>query len=67
MAKVTHLGPAKPDSPVYKTGPVIGGKRFEGLKKPVFMKLTASMTREQMLENLLAALKKSGIKVNMDG
>ncbi|MBT6219667.1 MAG: hypothetical protein HOI45_08065 [Rhodospirillaceae bacterium] len=37
------------------------------LKKPVFTKLTASMTREQMIENVLAALKRSGIKVNMDG
>jgi hypothetical protein len=37
------------------------------LKKPVFTKLTASMTREQKIENLLIALKKSGIKVNMDG
>jgi len=36
------------------------------LKKPVFTKLTASMTREQKIENVLVALKKSGIKVNMD-
>ncbi len=35
MAKVTHLGSAKPDSPIYKTGPVIGGKRFTRTpKKP---------------------------------
>jgi hypothetical protein len=33
MAKVTHLGSAKPDSPIYKSGPVIGGKRFYNTSK----------------------------------
>ena len=28
MAKVIHRGPAKPDHPSYKLGPVVGGKRF---------------------------------------
>lgn len=35
--------------------------------KPVFTLLTPSMTREQKIANLIAALKKSGIKVNMEG
>ena len=33
MAKVTYLGPAKPDDPIYKSGPVIGGKRIGYLVK----------------------------------
>lgn len=33
MAKVTVLGPAKPDDPVYKTGPVVGGIRIGRLVK----------------------------------
>ncbi len=33
MAKVTHLGSAKPDDPIYSTGSVIGGKRFSTLPK----------------------------------
>jgi len=32
MAKVTWLGHAKPDDPIYKTGPVIGGIRFYSSK-----------------------------------
>jgi hypothetical protein len=28
MAKVTYRGPAKPDDPIYKSGPVVGGKRI---------------------------------------
>jgi hypothetical protein len=28
MAKVTLNGPAKPDHPVYQTGPVVGAIRF---------------------------------------
>ena len=28
MAKVIRRGPAKPNDPIYTTGPVIGGKRF---------------------------------------
>jgi|SaaInlStandDraft_6_1057023.scaffolds.fasta_scaffold55399_2 hypothetical protein len=31
--------------------------------KPVFTKLTASMTKDQKLRNLTAALEKSGFKV----
>jgi hypothetical protein len=31
--------------------------------KPVFTRLTPEMSREQMLENLVAALEQSGIKV----
>ena len=42
MAKVTLNGPAKPDDPIYKTGPVVGGIRIgrlvksgaAGLRKP---------------------------------
>ena len=33
MAKVTYLGPAKPDDPIYKSGPVVGGKRIGYLVK----------------------------------
>lgn len=33
MAKVTHLGPAKPDDPIYKSGPVVGGKRIGDPKR----------------------------------
>jgi hypothetical protein len=28
MAKVTYLGSAKPDDPIYQTGPVIGAIRY---------------------------------------
>ena len=35
-------------------------------KKVVLAKLTPSMTREQKVQNLLDALKKSGIEVNME-
>jgi hypothetical protein len=42
-----------------------GGSVYLGRGKPVFTRLTASMTREQKLANLLDALKKSGIEVNM--
>ena len=38
MAKVTHLGSAKPDDPSYLSGPVVGGKRIGRLPdsgKPV--------------------------------
>ena len=35
MAKVTWLGSAKPDDPIYKTGPVIGGKRFGSRPKVI--------------------------------
>ena len=33
MAKVTFLGFASPDDPVYKTGPVIGARRFDNSSK----------------------------------
>ncbi len=33
MAKVTLHGWAKPDDPIYKSGPVIGGKRIGYLVK----------------------------------
>jgi hypothetical protein len=33
MAKVIWEGWAKPDDPIYKTGPVIGGKRFSYFPK----------------------------------
>lgn len=33
MTKVTYRGFAKPDDPIYKTGPVIGGKRLEPSSK----------------------------------
>ena len=29
MAKVILKEPAGPDHPIYKTGPVVGGKRFD--------------------------------------
>jgi hypothetical protein len=28
MAKITYLGSAKPDDPIYQSGPVIGAIRF---------------------------------------
>ena len=69
MAKVTHFGPAKPDDPIYKSGPVIGAKRFGpssksgGGDKAVLTRLTPDMTREQKKQNLIDALEQSGIKV----
>ncbi len=33
MAKVTWQGFAKPDDPIYQTGPVIGGKRLSTSSK----------------------------------
>ena len=30
MAKVILKGWARPDDPIYKSGPVVGGKRFYG-------------------------------------
>jgi len=33
MAKVISNGWAKPDHPIYRTGPVIGGKRFYNSSK----------------------------------
>ena len=35
-------------------------------KKVVLTRLTSSMTREQKVQNLLDALKKSGIEVGME-
>ena len=60
MAKVTYLGSAKPDDPIYSSGPVVGGKRFG---KPVFTRIDASMSRERAKRNLVDALEKSGFRV----
>ena len=63
MAKVTYRGHAKPDDPVYKTGPVVGGKR---IGKPVFAMIDASMSREQVTQNLIGSLRKSGFKISKE-
>ena len=33
MAKVTNRGTAKPDDPIYTSGPIVGAKRFGPKKK----------------------------------
>jgi hypothetical protein len=33
MAKVTWHGWAKPDDPIYRSGPIVGGKRIGSLVK----------------------------------
>jgi hypothetical protein len=62
MAKVIDLGSAKPDDPIYSTGPVIGGVRFynpprdpvqekQGDQGNSLREAIAAITPEQSAEN----------------
>jgi hypothetical protein len=58
MARVIREGPAKPDDPIYSTGPIIGGKR---IGKLVLMTLRPDMSREEELAVFKAFLKELGV------
>ena len=53
MAKVINDGSAKPDDPIYSTGPMVGGKRFTNLLKTGRQKSTPKQPLAEMVEEML--------------
>lgn len=60
--KVINEGLIPKDDPIWRSGPVVGGKRI-GRKKPVFAKITPDMDRDRVLWNLCDVLLKSGFNL----